>query len=54
MEAIVIVCPMETVKVKFIHDQNQPNPKYRGFFHGVKEIVKQEGNCSPHIMHYCV
>ena len=53
MEAIVIVCPMETVKVKFIHDQNQPNPKYRGFFHGVKEIVKQEGNCSPHI-YYCV
>ena len=46
MEAIVIVCPMETVKVKFIHDQNQPNPKYKGFFHGVKEIVKQEGTSS--------
>lgn len=42
-EAIVIVCPMETVKVKFIHDQTQPNPKYRGFFHGVREIVRQEG-----------
>ena len=43
MEAIVIVCPMETVKVKFIHDQNQANPRYKGFFHGVKEIVKAEG-----------
>jgi len=43
MEAVVIVCPMETVKVKFIHDQNQANPKYRGFFHGVREIVKSEG-----------
>lgn len=43
MEAVVIVCPMETVKVKFIHDQNQVNPKYRGFFHGVREIVKSEG-----------
>jgi solute carrier family 25 citrate transporter 1 len=42
-EAIVIVCPMETVKVKFIHDQTQPNPRYRGFFHGVREIVRQEG-----------
>ena len=42
-EAILIVCPMETVKVKFIHDQTQPNPKYRGFFHGVRTIIKQEG-----------
>ncbi len=42
-EAIVVVCPMETIKVKFIHDQTQPNPQYRGFFHGVRTIVKQEG-----------
>ena len=42
-EAVVIVCPMETIKVKFIHDQTQPNPKYRGFFHGVRTIVRQEG-----------
>ncbi|XP_003387955.1 PREDICTED: tricarboxylate transport protein, mitochondrial-like [Amphimedon queenslandica] len=42
-EAILIVCPMETIKVKFIHDQTQPNPKYKGFFHGVRTIIKQEG-----------
>ena len=42
-EAILIVCPMETIKVKFIHDQTQPNPKYKGFFHGVRTIVRQEG-----------
>ncbi len=42
-EAVVVVCPMETIKVKFIHDQTQPNPKYRGFFHGVRTIVKQDG-----------
>ncbi|XP_066912357.1 tricarboxylate transport protein, mitochondrial-like [Clytia hemisphaerica] len=42
-EAILIVCPMETVKVKFIHDQTQANPKYRGFFHGVYTIVKTDG-----------
>ena len=42
-EAILVVCPMETVKVKFIHDQTKPNPQYKGFFHGVRTIVKQEG-----------
>jgi len=42
-EAIVVVCPMETIKVKFIHDQTQPNPKYRGFVHGIREIVREEG-----------
>ncbi|XP_037588261.1 tricarboxylate transport protein, mitochondrial-like [Cebus imitator] len=30
-------------KVKFIHDQTSPNPKYRGFFHGVREIVWEQG-----------
>ncbi|XP_056137842.1 tricarboxylate transport protein B, mitochondrial [Lampris incognitus] len=43
MEAIVVVCPMETIKVKFIHDQTSANPKYRGFFHGVREIVRTQG-----------
>jgi len=42
-EAILIVCPMETIKVKFIHDQTQPNPKYKGFFNGVWTIIKTEG-----------
>lgn len=42
-EAIFAVTPMETVKVKFIHDQNSPNPKFRGFFHGVREIVRSQG-----------
>lgn len=42
-EAILAVTPMETIKVKFIHDQNSPNPKFKGFFHGVREIVRQQG-----------
>ncbi|KPP57810.1 citrate transporter precursor-like, partial [Scleropages formosus] len=41
-EAVAVVCPMETVKVKFIHDQTSANPKYRGFFHGVREIVRSQ------------
>ncbi|XP_056319195.1 tricarboxylate transport protein B, mitochondrial [Danio aesculapii] len=43
MEAVLVVCPMETVKVKFIHDQTSANPKYRGFFHGVREIIRTQG-----------
>lgn len=42
-EAILAVTPMETVKVKFINDQRSGNPKYKGFFHGVGMIVRQEG-----------
>ncbi|KAI1292314.1 Tricarboxylate transport protein, mitochondrial [Halotydeus destructor] len=42
-EAVVAVTPMETVKVKFINDlQNKP-PKYHGFVHGVRTIVREEG-----------
>ncbi|XP_059935206.1 LOW QUALITY PROTEIN: tricarboxylate transport protein, mitochondrial-like [Mesoplodon densirostris] len=42
-DAVVVVCPMETIKMKFIHDQTSPSPKYRGFFHGVREIVWKQG-----------
>ena len=42
-EAILVVTPMETVKVKFIHDQHLAKPNYRGFFHGVREIIRMEG-----------
>lgn len=42
-EAILAVTPMETVKVKFIHDQNQKKPRFNGFFHGVREIIKEQG-----------
>lgn len=42
-EAIFAVTPMETIKVKFINDQTSANPKYRGFFHGVREIIKSQG-----------
>ncbi|XP_068422463.1 tricarboxylate transport protein B, mitochondrial isoform X2 [Clinocottus analis] len=41
LEAVLVVCPMETVK--FIHDQTSANPKYKGFFHGVREIINAQG-----------
>ncbi|KAL5015852.1 hypothetical protein ScPMuIL_005441 [Solemya velum] len=43
MEAIFAVTPMETLKVKFINDQTSANPKFKGFYHGVREIIKQQG-----------
>ncbi|XP_044142974.1 tricarboxylate transport protein, mitochondrial-like [Bufo gargarizans] len=42
-EAVLIVCPMETIKVKFIHDQAASSPRYRGFVHGVREIIREQG-----------
>jgi len=44
-EALLAVTPMESVKTKFIHDQNSPPEmrKYKGFTHGVKLIAKTEG-----------
>jgi len=42
-EAIFAVTPMETVKVKFINDQRSANPRFKGFFHGVREIIRSDG-----------
>jgi solute carrier family 25 citrate transporter 1 len=43
-EAIGAVTPMETIKVKFIHDQViSEKPRFRGFFHGVTTIVREAG-----------
>lgn len=42
-EAVFAVTPMETVKVKFIHDQTLEKPRYKGFAHGLRTIVRTEG-----------
>ncbi|CAJ0581116.1 unnamed protein product, partial [Mesorhabditis spiculigera] len=42
-EAILAVTPMETIKVKLIHDQTLEKPRYRGFVHGVSTIIKTDG-----------
>ncbi|XP_014672407.1 PREDICTED: tricarboxylate transport protein, mitochondrial-like isoform X4 [Priapulus caudatus] len=43
MEAIIAVTPMETIKTKFINDQQSAQPKFKGFFHGVREIIRTQG-----------
>jgi len=45
-EAVVAVTPMDTIKTKLIHDQlsrSAAERKYRGFFHGVRTIVREQG-----------
>jgi solute carrier family 25 (mitochondrial citrate transporter), member 1 len=42
-EAVFVVTPQETLKVKLIHDRVKPNPKYSGFFNGVSTIYTNEG-----------
>ena len=43
LEATFVVTPQETIKVKFIHDQNRPQPKYRGLIHGCTSIYRELG-----------
>lgn len=42
-EALLVVTPMETLKVKLIHDRFQEVPKFKNFFHGVRMIYKEQG-----------
>lgn len=45
-EAVTAVTPMDTIKTRLIHDQLSRPPaerKYRGFFHGVRTIVAEQG-----------
>jgi solute carrier family 25 (mitochondrial citrate transporter), member 1 len=42
-EAILVVCPAETIKVKFIDDHRRAQPRFHGFFHGVSLIAREDG-----------
>jgi len=44
VEAIIVSTPQETIKIKLIDDQfKREVPRYRGFFHGVFTIIKEDG-----------
>jgi len=38
-EAIVVVTPAETLKVKLIHDKLLETPKYKGMIDGIRTIA---------------
>lgn len=42
-EAFLVVTPLETIKVKFIHDRRLPQPRYKGFIHGIGTILREQG-----------
>jgi len=46
MEAILVVTPQETLKVKLVHDILSPQPRFRGFIHGINTIVAEQGLAS--------
>jgi len=46
IEALFVTTPQETIKIKLIDDQfktQEGGPRFKGFFHGVKTIVSEEG-----------
>lgn len=43
VEAATCIVPMTTMQVKFCHDQSLEHPRFQGFVHGVKLIVKEHG-----------
>eukprot|EP00759_Apiculatamorpha_spiralis_P017937 PhF_6_TR24009/c0_g1_i1/m.33613/K15100/SLC25A1, CTP; solute carrier family 25 (mitochondrial citrate transporter), member 1 len=45
VEAFAVV-PSETLKVRIISDQQSVNPRFRGTWHGLKTIVREEGPLS--------
>ncbi|KAL3072405.1 hypothetical protein niasHT_034089 [Heterodera trifolii] len=46
-EAIFAVTPMETVKVKFIHDQTLEKPRFRGFLRAKNKLVGAVNRANP-------
>jgi len=43
LEATFVVCPQETIKVKYIDDTRRAVPKYKGLIHGIKNIYGELG-----------
>lgn len=42
-EAALAVTPIESIKIKFIHDLNFPTQKYEGLFQGISRIIRKQG-----------
>lgn len=42
-EALLVVSVSETFKTQLIHDRLKTNPKFKGIFHGMGEIIKKDG-----------
>lgn len=45
-------CSLLGLQVKMIHDQCSLRPRYRGFFHGVSEIIREQGESGCSRLHF--
>lgn len=43
VESVLSSTPFESIKVKFIHDQNSAVPRYKGLFGGIRQIILDKG-----------
>lgn len=43
VEAVVVITPMEVIKVKVFNDMYRERPRYRGMFHATRDIIKRSG-----------
>ncbi|KAH8312660.1 hypothetical protein KR044_012043 [Drosophila immigrans] len=42
-EAVVVLTPLQTIRLKLINDMHLRRPRYHGFIHGLLSILKREG-----------
>ncbi|XP_067619941.1 tricarboxylate transport protein, mitochondrial-like [Eurosta solidaginis] len=43
VESCLVTTPMESLKVKLIHDRRSETPQFRGLFHATRLILKNQG-----------
>lgn len=43
VEAVVVITPMEVIKVKVFNDMYRERPRYRGMVHATRDILKRSG-----------
>ncbi|ODV92716.1 hypothetical protein CANCADRAFT_91219 [Tortispora caseinolytica NRRL Y-17796] len=43
LESVFAVTPFETIKTALIDDAQSPNPRYKGFLHGSRQLIKDKG-----------
>lgn len=43
VEAVVVITPMEVIKIKVFNDMYKARPRYRGMADATRDIVKRSG-----------
>lgn len=43
VEAVVVITPMEVIKVTVFNDMYKARPRYRGMAHATRDIIRRSG-----------